>query len=91
MWRRWGMLVVYMGISIGNGMVWCTYSPISAHTIEYYDTSLDFINWFEMSFFVGYFPPALFVSYRSGILDHGKTPSLGYAGEYSDDLLRMLD
>ena len=62
------MLAVYFGICATNGMVWCTFSSISNDAKDYYDTSLDFINWFEMCFFISYFPPAPFVKYNIGLL-----------------------
>lgn len=55
------MLVVYFGVCSTSGMVWATFAPISNDAVEYYDTSLNFINWFELCFFVCYFPPAPFV------------------------------
>lgn len=85
------MLGVYMGICAANGMVWSTFSSISTHATEYYDTSLDFINWFEMCFFISYFPPAPFVRYSIGIVDDGKTSSLEHVGLHFHDFFRMLD
>ena len=85
------MLAVYIGVCAINGMVWCTFAPISKYATEYYDTTADFINWFEMCFFVCYFPPAPFVRYSIGIMDHGKTSTMGYVSLHCHDFLRMLD
>jgi len=85
------MLAVYFSISAMNGMVWCTFSSISNKAIEYYDTSLDFINWFEMCFFISYFPLAPFVFYIIGILAVRQIPSLDHAVLYNHDFPWMLD
>ncbi len=64
--KRWLVLSVFCMISTANGAIWITLSSISNITMAYYRVSNSTVNWFSMSFLLGYaitaLPASIFLS-----------------------------
>ena len=64
--RRWLELLSYCGLTLVNGLAWCTLTSISSSAESYYGVSTDLINLYEMTYFIMYLPFAPLSSWCLG-------------------------
>lgn len=62
-WRRWMMLFLYSFLQWFGGTIWISYASISLTASEYYNTSMEVINFFALIFLFVQLPMAPLSSY----------------------------
>jgi len=50
--RRWFLLATLMVLNISNAMAWLTFGPIAYKTANFYNVTLDTVNWLSVVFMV---------------------------------------
>ena len=52
--QRWWVLLAFCSLTALNSMVWITFAPIRAETMDYYDVSGNVVDWLSMIFMALY-------------------------------------
>ncbi|KAL0489442.1 hypothetical protein AKO1_009183 [Acrasis kona] len=61
--RRWFVLIVFSLLSLSNGMIWITFSPIATFSEEYFNVDVFWINALSMVYMIVYIPGSPIGSY----------------------------